>query len=159
MKNLDIYREPLKNTKALFYFMFLEQQPFAILSICCTMEMLIVTFKVYLIFYCKPLRQCIRISRPFTVQLTWRQKQEEFVSVELFLFNRHFPAPLQKLPKGKSRIEISFFFLKIWKTCKVMGIFKTYLLLIKVSLKHLLVDGLSTMRESYISNPLIVQSF
>lgn len=40
MKNLDIYREPLKNTKALFY-LFLEQLPFTILSICCTMEMLL----------------------------------------------------------------------------------------------------------------------
>lgn len=50
MKNLDIYREPLKNTKALFYFLFLEQQRFTILSICCTMEMLIVTLRLYLIF-------------------------------------------------------------------------------------------------------------
>lgn len=40
-----------------------------------------------------------------------------------------------------------------------MGIFKTYLLLTKVPLKHLLVDGLSTVRQSYTSNPLIVQSF
>lgn len=131
MKNLDIYREPSKTTKALFY-LFLEQQPFTVLSICCTMEMLIATLRLYLIFYCKPLRQCIHISCPFTVQFTWRQKQEEFVSVELFLFNRHFPAHLQKLPKGKSRIEISIFFPKTWKTSKVMGIFKIYLLLIKV---------------------------
>lgn len=50
MKNLDIYRGPLKYTKALFYFLFLEQQPFTILSICCTMEMLIVTLRLYLIF-------------------------------------------------------------------------------------------------------------
>lgn len=40
-----------------------------------------------------------------------------------------------------------------------MGRFKTYLLFAKVSLKHLLVDGLSTMRQSYTSNSLIVQSF
>lgn len=40
-----------------------------------------------------------------------------------------------------------------------MGIFKTYLLLTRVSLKHLLVDGLSTIRQSYTSNLLIVQSF
>lgn len=50
MKNLDIYRGPLKYTKALFCFLFLEQQPFTILSICCTMEMLIVTLRLYLIF-------------------------------------------------------------------------------------------------------------
>lgn len=154
MKNLVIYREPFENTKALFY-LFLEQQPFTILSICCTMEMLIVTLRLYLIFYCKPLRQCIHISCPFTVQFTWRQKQEEFVSVELFLLNRHFPAHLQELPKGKSGIEISIFFSKIWK---VMGIFKIYLSLIKVSLKYLLIDGLSAMGQSYTSNPLIVQS-
>lgn len=39
-----------------------------------------------------------------------------------------------------------------------MGIFKIYLSLIKVSLKHFLIDGLSTMTQSYTSNPLIVQS-
>jgi len=121
MKNLDIYRETLKKPRALFYLLFLEQQPFTFLSICCTMEMLIVTLRLYLIFYCKPLRQCIHISCPFTVQFTWRQKQGEFVSDELLLFNRHFPAHLQKLPKGKSRIEISIFFPRSERPLKSWG--------------------------------------
>lgn len=141
------------------FLLFLDQQPFTILIICCTMEMLVVILRLYLIFYLGSaftfhvLSQCSSLGD--------KSKRNLFQLSYSFLTDT---AHLQKLPKGKSRIEISvgffccFFFFKIWKIIKVMGIFfLIYLSLIKVSLKYLLIDGLSTMGQPW-STPLIILS-
>lgn len=110
MKNLDICREPLKNTTALFYLL-PEQQPFTILSIYCTMEMLTVTLRVYLIFYCKPLRQCIHISCPFTAQFTFGDKSERnLFQLSYSYLTDTFQLTCRSCQKGNQGLRTAFFF-------------------------------------------------
>lgn len=138
MKNLGIYRESLKNTKALFY-LFLDQQPFTILSISCTMETLIVTLSLYLIFYLGSafafhvLSQCSSLGD---------KSKRNLFQFSYSVLKDTFQLTYRSCQKGNQGLRLAFFS-KIWKTSKFMGIF-FYLSLIKVSLQYFLIDGLST---------------
>lgn len=84
MKNLVIYRDFFFQLKYLFYLLFLSQQSFHIVNICCSKEKCLVThqFMSYLLLQNLSGWVC---SCPFTVQFTWRQKQDNLFQMNYFL--------------------------------------------------------------------------